>query len=88
MNVIMKDQIIVDLKKENTTKPEMFRGRRREPTQADVTNYVLAGEDRCPEIVCASTVPSPACCDITCLPPHNHDESLRGSPPTAHTANQ
>lgn len=38
----------------------------------------LAGKDRCPEIAAASAsgVPGPAYCDITCLPPHNHDESL------------
>lgn len=59
-------------------------------TQADVTNQTPAGKDRCPEIAAASAsgVPSPPCCDITCLPPHNHDESLWGLPPTAHTAKQ
>lgn len=63
----------------------MSRGHSRDTTQADVTNQTPAGKDRCPEIAAASasSVPSPACCDITCLPPHNHDESLWGSPPTA-----
>lgn len=63
---------------------ETSRGHSRDTTQADVTNYILAGKDRCSEIAAASTsgVPSPACCDITCLPPHNHDESLWGLLPT------
>lgn len=80
----------MEKKKKKKKNREISRGHSWGTTQPDVTNYILAGKNRCPEIAAASasSVPSPVCRDITCLPPHNHDESLWGLPPTAHTAEQ